>query len=340
VKDEADLVRLIDAEFGVHVRELRPVGGGWDAAAVVHVGADDEGRLWSVKQTTRDVTFGLTIARALLDAGVEGVSTPLVSRDGDPWVQVDGRTLTVSRWVDGVDAADADLDALDWEQLGRVLRRVHDLPPPARRPAGRRGVRRASRSPRSLVDELDLRFVSQQRSGDDTLALRERWSRAAPRLRALAKTERALKRTRTPTARVTLHGDPHLGNIVIDSTGRPWLIDFDESTVAPREVDLMLIELGVLFDRPIGDEHRARFRRGYGADAVVDPERIARFGIVRAVEDVTDTFHRALDRSIPAPSALAVLDGILGPRGLVTLVEREIATLDLPAPAPQQRDPQ
>lgn len=328
----ADLARarVVDAladGFGLRVRDLRPVAGGWDGDAIVWAADDEDGRLWSVKATVRDVRFGLEVAAALSARGAEGVVAPIRSRAGLLQHDVDDVALVVTPWIVGVDAVLVAPDAVDWERLGRTMRAIHELAPPDGVPARRRGIRRTVRSPRSVLDGLDASL----RAAPDVerlAPLRRRWPLASTRLRRLALAERALKRTRTPAVRVTLHGDPHLGNVVLDADGRPWFIDFDEAAVAPREVDLMLVELGVLFAMPIEDAHRRRFRSGYGTDAPIDEERIARFGCVRAIEDVASVVEHALADTAPlGVDRVAALDGMLGPHGLVTLAERALDRL-------------
>lgn len=315
------LSELVAARYGIDLRDLVPIEGGWDPAATVWTARDASGAQFGVKVTTRDVTFGLTVAGSLAGQGATGIVHPLPTLDGGLWT-VDGeRVVTVFDWVDGVDAVDLGPDSVDWLSLGRMLRTVHDHPAPADVRPRRRGIRRVPSSLRSLVDDVDAAYR------DAPADQKERWDAAHPRLLRLVDAERILKRRRAPAVRVTTHGDPHLGNVLLDEDGRPWLIDFDEASIAPRELDLMLVELGVLFDTPLTDAHRALFREGYGTDIVVDRQRIARFGCVRAVEDATAAFlaARHADPSDPAPSRM--LDGILGPQGLVTLVESELQRL-------------
>ena len=320
---EAAVDEQVRRRFGVAIARLEPVTGGLDDRARVWCATDDSGALWSVKATRRDGRFGLSLAASLADAGVPGVIAPLRADDGRPWTEDDGVLVSVAPWILGEDAVDSGPDALSWEGLGVVLRAVHDSEPPAGAPV-RRGIRRADAPPLARLADLDERMHAVQ---DHAVA--RLWRAHRPRLEALARAERRLKRERTPTTRVPLHGDPHPGNVVIGVDGRPWLIDFDEATVAPREVDLLLIELGVIFSQPISDEQRRAFRSGYGATAI-DDSRIARFGCVRAIEDAAATAHAALDSEDPgeARESLESLEGQLGPHGLVSLVETALDRLD------------
>lgn len=331
--DSGDVAPVVRSEFGVPIVSLAPVVGGWDENAAVWDGLDENGRRWAVKTSRRDITFGLSVASSLAEAGASGVVPPRPTLDGRAWAESAGVIVTLAPWVDGVDASDLGAEQVDWERFGRTLRAIHDHPAPRRPRPIRRGIRRSGLSVASLVEGLDRRFEVEEITAPGGDALRATWRSVHARVDALAAAERVLKRRRTPVSRVTLHGDPHLGNVILDSAGGPWLIDFDDSTVAPREVDLMLIELGVLFSLPISDEQRRRFRAGYGHDAPVDEERLVRFGAVRAIEDLVWTLYRALDDDPRAPVGYdETLDGMLGPAGQMAAVERALDRLDTNPP--------
>ena len=133
---------------------------------------------------------------------------------------------------------------------------------------------------------------------------------------------RELKALRMPVLRVPCHGDPHLGNVLLDEQGHPWLIDLDEATTAHREIDMVLIELGVLPDRPIDPLDRHAFRSGYG-EFDLDETRLTRFGCIRALEDVISVFRSLRKRPDAADAEIlrATLLSLLGPKGLIALVE-------------------
>jgi len=113
--------------------------------------------------------------------------------------------------------------------------------------------------------------------------------------------------------------------VLLDEHGHPWLIDLDEATTAHREIDLVLIELGVLPSRPIQPPDRDAFWSGYGA-CDVDQTRLTRFGSVRALEDVTSVFRSLAKSSDIAnlDNLRATLNDLLGPKGLIALVEERL----------------
>ncbi|GAA4677594.1 phosphotransferase enzyme family protein [Frondihabitans cladoniiphilus] len=321
------------ADYGLTIDSLEPIVGGLDPEAAVWLAVDDLGRSWAVKWTRRDTRFGLLLAGALAQSAVVGVPEQLTSRQGHPWSDRRRGRLSVSAWVLGREAFETGLAPAEWEALGRLLRRVHEEPPPpvdavGDGPAVRRGIRRAGARSTARLRRID-RLAAAAGTGEDDDPVVARLLRAWPGIRAriVALREEAgrLRRTRTPTARVSCHGDPHLGNVLVDDAGQPWLIDFDDAVTAPREVDLMLVELGVLFTMPVTDTDRRAFHSGYGA-VVLDQDRILRFGSVRAVEDLLQAVEDLLTGH---PSHLPVdletlIDGVLSEEGLAGRVEARL----------------
>ena len=325
--------------WGLDVVDELLIVGGLDPDAAVWQVRDRSGDDWAVKATRRDCRFGLALAAAL--GPDSGVVAPLPTRTGDHWAERDGLLVSVSPWILGDDAAEEGrgLDLDQWAELGAVVRRVHDQPPPSSVAPLRQGVKRTGRRARVRLRDLDARFVGAGQAPGVDPELAELWHVHRDRLRRLETTALQLKEARGATARVSCHGDPHLGNVVVDPAGRPWLIDLDEATVAPREVDLVLVELGVLPGLPVEPEHRAAFRRGYGDDVRLDHDRITRFGCVRALEDVTAVFAALEGAHSPQHSGDLVgvragLDALLGPSGLVSLVEERLSRASHPTGRP------
>jgi len=314
------------APWGLRAASALLVVGGLDPDARLWQVVDDEGRTWAVKSSRRDVRFGALLALDLARGGDLGVAAPLPTLQGDAWHRDGDRLVTVTAWVDGDDAAEDGLDPEGWRLLGATVRAVHEHRVPVGAHAPRRGIKRVGRRALVRLRDLDQRLRPGGDEAERVPELASRWHEHRRRLAALHDLGRELKATRTPTARVPCHGDPHLGNVVVDRTGRPWLVDLDEATVAPREVDLVLVELGVLPHLPITDDDLARFHEGYGPTRL-DEARLLRFGSVRALEDVTATADAVAGAHSPteAHDALAALDDLLGPKGLVALVEGRVA---------------
>ncbi|MFL6122398.1 aminoglycoside phosphotransferase family protein [Actinophytocola sp.] len=148
--------------------------------------------------------------------------------------------------------------------LGKLLRRIHDLPQPGPwlptwRPLNdvQARIGEASGLDNGL-DAADLAF------------LQDRYDEVADQL----------SRLEFPSAPSLVHGDAHLGNLIPSPAG-PVLCDFDSSSYGPPEWDLTPLAVGVVrFGEPAG-----RYRelvRTYGMDVT----RWSGFAVLRAVREL------------------------------------------------------
>jgi spectinomycin phosphotransferase len=308
----ADARHWITADFAMQVAAIDEVSGGTDVSAVVWRFVDDAGDAWAAKWTTRTTTTGTSLVGSMADAGLDRAPGTVPTADGRRRSRRSGGRLAVSRWSEGEDAATVGLDLTGWHAYGELLADVHAhaFPLPPRRQGARRGIRRRRQRYRAAIRTLDARHT-----GDDVLGL---WHDARPRIALLQ--QGTTLASAAPGERVPCHGDPHLGNVLVEPDGGLRLVDWDEAVVAPRELDLHLVEFSVLFAPASPDELDA-FRAGYGP-VDLDEHRLVRYACVRALEDLTSTMTTALDGSDEdRTEALRVFTGILAPTGSASLVE-------------------
>jgi hypothetical protein len=144
--------------------------------------------------------------------------------------------------------------------LGKLLRRIHDLPEPA------------SWLPpwRPLADVQARIGEATELAPADLAFLQDRYDDVADQL----------SRLEFPSAPSLVHGDAHLGNLIPSPAG-PVLCDFDSSSYGPPEWDLTPLAVGVVrFGEPAG-----RYRelvRTYGMDVT----RWSGFAVLRAVREL------------------------------------------------------
>ncbi|SFQ34467.1 spectinomycin phosphotransferase [Amycolatopsis arida] len=108
-----------------------------------------------------------------------------------------------------------------------------------------------------------------------------------------------------------------------------WLVDWDDTVLAPREWDLMFVLGGVLAFAPVGPREQAEFFAGYGV-VDVDPVRLAYYRCARAVEDLAELAARVLDHrraTADRAAALSLVRGVLSPTGLLARAVSSLAEL-------------
>ncbi|WP_028923731.1 phosphotransferase enzyme family protein [Pseudonocardia acaciae] len=320
----ARVVRWVGEDFGLDLGSVAEVRDGADEAALLWRGDGEDGARYAVKLTGGGTAAGLVVSAHLAEHGVPGVVGPVRTRDGRLYSEREGRRLSVSPWVSGRPALESGMAAEHWVSFGRLLARAH---------ATKVTDAMATDLPREehdherwefAVRSLDARLGGLGLGGGDRLVadLAREWRGAAGLVSSVLERADALGERLSAgwAPGVVCHGDPHLGNLLLGPHGRVWLIDWDDAVLAPRERDLMFVFGGVLYFALVGPEELGRFMDGYGP-VEVNPERMAYYRCVRALEDlavpaaqVLDA-HRHGDRE--RADALAIVRGVLSPTGLV-----------------------
>jgi spectinomycin phosphotransferase len=291
------LAGWLQADFGLRVVEAVAVARGVDREARLWRVRDVTGRDLAVKWTSGGTGAGLAVARALADAGVQGIPAPLPTRGGRSWSARGGRRLVVLPWLDAPVALDAELHERHWVTFGRLLAAVHATPVAALPdlPSSDRQHRRLRGAVAALHRDLDgaLAPADTTVGHDDLVAL---VLDEAPLLRALVDALLAGADhlhasgiwSGRGSATVACHADPHLGNVLVGDHGGVWLLDWDDAVTGPREQDLLFVlDGGVLASAPVTVVQTEAFFTGYGP-VELDREALAYHRSIRALEDLVD----------------------------------------------------
>jgi spectinomycin phosphotransferase len=123
-----------------------------------------------------------------------------------------------------------------------------------------------------------------------------------------------------PSDFVLCHTDLHAGNVLIDSSGRLFVIDWDAPMLAPKERDLMFIGGGVgnVWNQPLEAE---KFFEGYGRTRI-DWQMLAFYRFDRILEDIAIYIETLLVGSCEGSDRQQILQHFLdlfSPRGVVEI---------------------
>jgi len=294
-------------DFGLEVVELTPVAHGADVAAQVWK-ASTATNTYAVKWSGAGTNTGHQVAAFLGDCGLPGVPEMIRTTEGGLWSVHAKKRLTIAPWIDGVRAADSRLTDEQWQEYGVLLRRVHDAePPPRLRDALPKHSHIDARTP-ALAVEVQTRLEAPEGEVEEELgAVWKQYEHIITNLLTDRPPEPA-------GPRVICHGDPHLGNVLVD--GQLHLIDWDDVILAPREQDLMFMLGGMGDVGPTTSAQLDAFLAGYGPHTI-DQDAIHYYRHVRALEDVVGWSHQAITGPDNA-YALQVTKGILT-KGLAAL---------------------
>jgi spectinomycin phosphotransferase len=119
----------------------------------------------------------------------------------------------------------------------------------------------------------------------------------------------------------------HTGNLILDAEDRPWIIDWDEVVLAPRERDLMFSVGGGISTSMVTPENTAWFLEGYGP-VDIDADALSYYRHAWAVQDVGGYAWRVLLDATATPTqrdeAAEILVGLFRPGEIVDLAEKPI----------------
>ena len=288
---------LLD-HFGIMAAVLTFLPLGHDAAAWVYRARAIDGAEYFVKVRSRlPNEADLRVPRYLLDLGITQVVAPLPALAGELSARIEHYALVVypylagaSGWGSGV------LSDEQWHEYGAILRRIHNIavPPAIAHILPREEYHSPSielvRRVDSAVETIaapDADYTGREQSGDPVAqAMAAFWLARRDEIRGLlARVEELGERlARAAPPFVLTHGDIHTGNVHLDEQGRVWIVDWDETALAPKERDLMFVVGGIHSDL-VGAREEALFFEGYGT-AALDPLALAYYRYLWAVQDV------------------------------------------------------
>ncbi|SCG74495.1 phosphotransferase enzyme family protein [Micromonospora inositola] len=326
------LAGWLRADFGLVLVAAEPVPYGADDAALLWRATTADGAQWAVKLSGGGTPAGLLVTAHLAGRGVPGIAAPLATLDGGLCGVHEGRRLSLVPWLSADRALAGGMSAPHWRAYGEVLAATHGAAPTDELAALLPREDHTHAAVASATRATDRRLRAVDGAADRwTREVAARWRAAADDVSTLLdRVDRLGAELRDrPAELVVCHGDPHLGNLLLDPDGRVWLIDWDDAVLAPRERDLMfVVGGGPAFAPPTGVDEAA-FLAGYGP-VDLDPVRLAYHLGVRALDDIWSWARDVADADRPEAErvrALKIVDGLLSPVGLVSLARQALRDL-------------
>lgn len=285
LQDQRIIASLRD-EYGLPVVELHFLPKGADQHAAVYRAVASDGRVYFVKLRRGGFETAVALARFLGNQGLESIIAPLATKTGHPWASLEAYKLVVFPFIEGHNGYEVELSESHWNQLGRALKRLHatELPsalgkliqPETYNPYWRNRVK-------GFVANLDNAVFTDPLAAELAAFLRAR------RVEVLELIERAEGlalplRAQSPEL-VLCHADIHAGNVLLDSNGALYIVDWDSPVLAPKERDLMFFGAGLWGNRRTPQEEETRFYQGYGPTQA-NPVALAYFRYERIIQDI------------------------------------------------------
>jgi spectinomycin phosphotransferase len=273
--------------YGLAVDELTFLPLGSDSSAWVYRvrTADAAEYLLKVRAGTVNQA-GLLVPRYLCNQGITGVVAPLSTSAGTLWADVAGAALILYPFIAGRTGMEHELSDQQWVAFGTILAQIHAAAPSS---ALLQIMQRESYLPdgAEVVRRLDAHISARTFDDPAARALAAYWQSWRPDiLTLLDRAERFGRRlAREEPACVVCHTDIHTNNVLLADDGQVWIVDWDESMLAPRERDLMFVIGGGLRRGLVAPREEELFFQGYGA-TTADALAIAYYRYARAVSDI------------------------------------------------------
>lgn len=218
-----------------------------DAGVVVRIARTM--RYWD--NVTREVQISQWLEQACFPAARIAPIT------GAQPIQAASRPVTFWRFIDGRTG-----DPGDIASLGRLLRRLHQMP----RPAG------FSLPREEILGRVRGRMETAPVAGDDRDFLLQRLDELAAEL----------PRLQFPLQPCVTHGDAHVQNVMVTPAGQPLLIDFERTAFGQPEWDLGMTATEYLTAGWWTPAQYGEFCRSYGYDVT----EWDGFPLIRAVHEL------------------------------------------------------
>jgi spectinomycin phosphotransferase len=321
---DARLAARVRTDYGLAVDEIAFLPLGRDSSAWVYRVRAEDGAVFFLKVRLGPVNqAGLLVPRYLHEHGVAPVVAPLPTATRRLWTTADGYTLTLYPFVAGTTGMMHGMAQAQWIAYGAALRRIHEaaLPPE---------IAQLMRHETYVPSGADLIRVLEARIGGASLAdpaaqeLATFWQEQQEIIHTLVERAEDLGQRlayRTPP-QVLCHADIHTNNVLLDAEGQVWIVDWDETMLAPRERDVMFAVGGGINRMVVGPREEELFLRGYG-DTALDPIALAFYRYAWAVSDIGDYADQIIRRpdlgAISKRAALETFMTLFQPGSIVAL---------------------
>ena len=283
---EITLTTAIEDSYGMTVKKLTFLPVGADASARVYQSVTNDGTRYFLKARKGEMNqASLAIPHYLQGKGVAQVVAPLATHTQNLWIEQDDFKLILYPFVEGSNTTERGMSERQWLELGSTIQKIHAT---SLTPELSNMLRRETFTPKWLSVVKTFQTQLEQQTVADPLQqqLANIWkdqNKTIQRLVEGAETlGRRLKESNPPL--ILCHADLHTWNVMVDEQNQIWIVDWDETVLAPKERDLMFV-IGGIGKQLVKPENEAAFLRGYGSTSV-DAVALAYYRYAWAVDDI------------------------------------------------------
>lgn len=268
ISDQKIIVTL-NENYSVQVNhiEFMPIGN--DASAFTYRVETENQTSYFLKLKKGHSNFaGLFVPRFLKDNGIKQAIAPLSTKSQELWVHVGDFALILYPFITGMEAIQVGMTDAQWTEFGSALKRIHaakldenTLPYVAQESFSPKWSGRA----RTLHEQVNVRNYDDPYQKQLAIFWKENNEKIQTLIERAETIGKRLQQTDLDF--VLCHADIHTANILITQDQNMFIVDWDETLLAPKERDLMFILSG----DTIHTREEQRFFDGYGKVKINQP---------------------------------------------------------------------
>lgn len=242
ISDEKIIVSL-NENYSIRVNDIKflPIGNDPSAFAYRVEAKDGNPYFLKVKKKFSNLA-ALFVPRFLKDNGIKQVIAPLSTKTRELRVNADEFALILYPFITGKEAMKVGMTDAQWTEFGSTLKRIHCTELPSHIS---QYVKRENCIPKWSSISKGLQEQVNTRNYDDPYQkeLASFWKENNETIRTLiARTEMMGKRLqKTDLEFVLCHADIHTANILLTQEQELFIVDWDDTLLAPKERDLMFV---------------------------------------------------------------------------------------------------
>ena len=277
ISDEL-LRTTLQHQYGLVPATLAFLPVGLDYHAGVYRVVSEQGCAYLLKITSRPLYEPrYLVPRYLNDQGILSVVAPLPTRSGALWAKFADWTAILYPWISG-DTSFTGMTNEQWRELGSIFSQIHHVTVPSE---GFESLRKETFDVAEYarwIHAFETQHLhSRSAASASQRALLADWLANQAVIRTAVRSLEKLSAALQKQARlyVICHADLHPANLIRDSRGRVFVIDWDDVMLAPKERDFIFIR------EPEADV----FWEGYGRPQI-DWVALTYYRWERVVQDV------------------------------------------------------
>lgn len=287
---DEDIISCLKNKYAIDVEDIEflPLGADFNTLVYRITSTDQNDYFLKLRQNEFSES-SIRIPKYLAENGIEQIISPLITKFGDLWTQLEimtNYTVILYPFIKGNNAVNVTLSETQWLEFGSTIKRIHTAIIPSEITGNI--PKETFTSKWFEILETFLNFAKRE-VFDDPISLKtsKLLISKETEISGLIHQSKELADTLKKQSHkyVLCHGDIHGWNLLVSSKNELYVIDWDTLILAPKERDLMFIGAGIWKSGYFAAEELALFYQGYGQDDI-NRDALSYYRSERIIQDI------------------------------------------------------